>query len=259
MMRASRGPALPLPPPSRCPARLAIYSRWWRERVIKIIDADGRHCSASSPLRMPSYTPRYTPRSTLPSPVPRTFLHAYFMPPGNYRFLLLLLGPRRHSPLSLSVVNVLYVLSYSTAFNHAACGFFSTFHLIFFFFLFSTTLGETSIQPGILVRSGKVLYGYCTMLGIGYQFEPRLCSSNRKVTFFLSLSVSLSLSSRFFDSKFRARPYIQPVIIYSSTLYRGFYKRGLSAEGREEEEEEEGFNIRRVQGCSIPRRVRKYD
>lgn len=68
------------------------------------------------------------------------------------------------------------------------------------------------------------------MLGIGYQFEPRLCSSNRKVTFFLSLSVSLSLSSRFFDSKFRARPYIQPVIIYSSTLYRGFYKRGLSAE-----------------------------
>lgn len=136
MMRASRGPALPLPPPSRCPAGLAIYSRWWRERVIKIIDADGRHCSASSPLRMPSYTPRYTPRSTLPSPVPRTFLHAYFMPPGNYRFLLLLLGPRRHSPLSLSVVNVLYVLSYSTAFNHAACGFFSTFHLIFFFFSF---------------------------------------------------------------------------------------------------------------------------
>lgn len=94
------------------------------------------------------------------------------------------------------------------------------------------------------------------MLGIGYQFEPRLCSSNRKVTFFPSLFVSLSLSSRFFDSKFR--PYIQPVIIYSSTLYRGFYKRGLSAEGREEEEEE-GFNIRRVQGCSIPRRVRKYD
>lgn len=38
--------------------------------------------------------------------------------------------------LSLSVVNVLYVLSYSTAFNHAACGFFSTFHLIFFFFSF---------------------------------------------------------------------------------------------------------------------------
>lgn len=155
MMRASRGPALPLPPPSRCPAGLAIYSRWWRERVIKIIDADGRHCSASSPLRMPSYTPRYTPRSTLPSPVPRTFLHAYFMPPGNYRFLLLLLGPRRHSPLSLSVVNVLYVLSYSTAFNHAACGFFSTFHLIFFFFFFFQQLLEkllfnqaSSFDPG---------------------------------------------------------------------------------------------------------------
>lgn len=36
------------------------------EKIIKIIDAYGGHCSTSSPLRMPGYTPRYTPRSTAP-------------------------------------------------------------------------------------------------------------------------------------------------------------------------------------------------
>lgn len=99
---------------------------------------------------------------------------------------------------------------------------------LFFFFLFSTTLGETSIQPGILVRSGKVLYGYCTMLGIGYQFEPRLCSSNRKVTFFPSLSVSLSLSPLAFSTRNSALARIFSPLLFIHQRFIAVFTRGVS-------------------------------
>lgn len=72
------------------------------------------------------------------------------------------------------------------------------------------------------------MYGYCTMLGIGYQFEPRLCSSNRKVTFFLSLSVSLSLSPLAFSTRNSALARIFSPLLFIHQRFIAVFTRGVS-------------------------------
>lgn len=66
------------------------------------------------------------------------------------------------------------------------------------------------------------------MLGIGYQFEPRLCSSNRKVTFFPSLSVSLSLSPLAFSTRNSALARIFSPLLFIHQRFIAVFTRGVS-------------------------------
>lgn len=66
------------------------------------------------------------------------------------------------------------------------------------------------------------------MLGIGYQFEPRLCSSNRKVTFFPSLSVSLSLSPLAFSTRNSALARIFSLLLFIHQRFIAVFTRGVS-------------------------------